>query len=128
MTALLDTHTLLWTALGEPKLGLQAQQFLRDSSSKLFVSAATAWEIATKVRSGKMPEAIAFEANFVKDVIMAGFALLPVTVEHALLAGRLPGPHRDPFDRMIAAQALALDIPVISKDEHLDAFGIRRIW
>lgn len=59
---------------------------------------------------------------------MSGYRLIPVTVEHALRAGRLPGAHGDPFDRMIAAQALAMDIPVLSVDPELDAFGVRRIW
>ncbi len=75
-----------------------------------------------------MPDAIAFEALFEQSVVEVGYTLLPIEVSHALLAGRLKGAHRDPFDRMITAQALALNMPVISRDEKLDEFGVRRIW
>ena len=96
--------------------------------TEILVSAASAWEIATKVRKGKWPEAISLEANFTEAMSNAGFRLLHISVDDALRAGRLPGDHKDPWDRMIAAQALALDIPIVSIDSKLDAFGIRRIW
>ncbi len=94
----------------------------------IYVSAASAWEIATKVRLGKLPEAVQLEADFINLVVGAGYKLLPISTEDALRSGRLPGDHRDPWDRMIAAQALALDIPVISGDIKLDGFGVTRIW
>jgi PIN domain nuclease of toxin-antitoxin system len=101
---------------------------ISTGQNELFVSAASAWEIATKVRIGKLPEAKALESRFLEVISAVGYILLPVTVEDGLLAGRLVGTHRDPWDRMIAAQAMALDIPVISNDKELDAFGVRRIW
>ncbi len=107
---------------------MAARATISDMQCELLVSAASAWEISTKVRIGKMPEAQALETRFVEWMLIAGYTLLPVTVQHGLTAGRLMGTHRDPFDRMIAAQALALDIPVISADVKLDAFGVRRIW
>jgi PIN domain nuclease of toxin-antitoxin system len=96
--------------------------------NELVVSAASAWEIATKVRLGRLPEAVEFERDFMSLIRRAGYSLRPVTVEDGLRAGRLIGAHQDPFDRMIAAQALADDIPVISVDAKLDVFGVRRIW
>ena len=92
------------------------------------VSAASAWEIATKVRLGKLSGAEHFERNFVTSVEDAGYLFLSIDVPTALRAGRIIGDHGDPFDRMIAAQALALDIPIVSSDTHLDSFGVRRIW
>ena len=95
----------------------------------MLVSSASAWEIATKVRLGKLPLAVEFEKNFLEVVVdVAGYELLSIDTETALRAGRLVGEHGDPFDRMIAAQALAMDIPVISIDAKLDSFGVRLIW
>ena len=128
MTVLLDTNALLWALLKPTQLGLKATQAIADQDNAVLVSAASAWEIATKVRSGKLPGADALERDFVRAVHDAGYTLLDITVENALRAGRLVGTHRDPFDRMIAAQALALDIPIVSIDAKLDAFAIRRIW
>lgn len=128
MNALLDTHTLIWAGGDRAKLSKRAIQILEASENVLLVSAASAWEIATKVRLGKMPEAIVLERDFVSILASAGYLPTPVTLEQALAAGRLPGKHRDPFDRMIAAQALDLKIPVISSDAELDGFGIERIW
>jgi PIN domain nuclease of toxin-antitoxin system len=90
--------------------------------------AASAWEIATKFRLGKLSSAQVLANNFVRNVTDAGYLLLSISVEHALRAGRLPGHHRDPFDRMLAAQAIHEDMPILSSDEQLDSFGVRRIW
>lgn len=92
------------------------------------VSAASAWEIATKVRLGKLPDAVDLEANFLVYMREADYHLLPITAEIALRASRMPGAHRDPFDRILAAHALAEDIPIISADAKLDDFGVRRLW
>lgn len=94
----------------------------------MLVSAASGWEIATKVRLGKLPWAAEFEQNFVGFVTDAGYKLVAIKIEVALRAGRITGDHRDPFDRMIAALALAEDMPLISSDAQLDTFGVRRIW
>jgi PIN domain nuclease of toxin-antitoxin system len=129
MRALLDTHTLLWAVLNPLQLSPDASAFIRDTNNVICVSAASAWEIATKVRIGKLPHAVSFERKFMEVVTqVAQYTLLPISPEVALRAGRLQGTHKDPFDRIIAAQALAEDIPVIGKDAELDAFGVRRIW
>ena len=128
MTAILDTHTLIWAGQAQHRLSPTARAVFSDPDNVFLVSAATAWEIATKVRLGKLSEATELEANFVAIVAGAGYKLVPVTAEDALNAGRMTGAHRDLWDRMIAAQALALDIPVISIDPKLDGFGVRRLW
>ncbi len=128
MTLLLDTHALLWATQTPGKLSGAARRAVTDSANIIFVSAASAWELATKVRLGKLPEAETLEREFLQLTQRTGFVLLSIEPEIALRAGRLVGAHGDPFDRMIAAQALELDIPVISADPKLDSFGVRRIW
>jgi PIN domain nuclease of toxin-antitoxin system len=128
MKVLLDTHTLLWATIEPASLSKQASVIIANPASEIYVSAASAWEIATKVRLGKLRGAEEFEREFLGDVDRAGYTLLSITTAHALRAGRLSGDHRDPFDRMIAAQALAEDIPILSADAKLDSFGITRIW
>jgi len=126
--ALFDTHALLWAVLQPKRLSASALQAVRNPSNELFVSAASAWEIATKMRLGKLPEAEIFEREFLGDIDRAGYTLMTIETEVALRAGRLMGSHGDPFDRMIAAQALSQDMIVLSNDEKLDAFGVRRLW
>lgn len=128
MRVLLDTCTVLWATLSPSALGREAETLIADMSNQILVSAATAWEIATKVRLGKLTGAEKLELNFVEVMDAAGYELLSIDMGSALRAGRLVADHRDPFDRMIAAQALGMDIPVLSPDSQLDKFGIRRIW
>jgi PIN domain nuclease of toxin-antitoxin system len=128
VTVLLDTHALVWAVLSRESLSQGAAEIIADPENEILVSAASAWEIATKVRLGKFNDAEPFERHFLAAVGEAGYTLLAIDAETALRAGRLKGDHGDPFDRMIAAQALALDIPVISTDAKLDGFGVRRIW
>ncbi len=128
MKVLLDTHALIWAVLSPASLSRQAARIIADEANTILVSAASAWEIATKVRIGKIPGAEALEKNFLDAMDMAGYTLLAIEAADALRAGRLAGDHGDPFDRMIAAQALAGDLPVISNDKRLDSFSIRRIW
>jgi PIN domain nuclease of toxin-antitoxin system len=128
MIVLLDTHTVLWSFIAPESIGREASAIIADEASEILVSAASAWEIATKVRIGKLPEAEALESRFLEALSEVGFILLAIDAETALRSGRLVADHGDPFDRMIAAQALQLDIPVISLDAKLDVFGVRRIW
>ena len=128
MNLLLDTHTLVWAILLPARLGKSAATAIANPGNEILVSAASAWEIATKVRLGKFPEAVPLERRFLETVADAGYTMIAIEPEVALRAGRLTASHGDPFDRIIAAHALALDIPIISKDPQLDQFGIRRIW
>jgi PIN domain nuclease of toxin-antitoxin system len=125
---LLDTNALLWAITSPQNLSHQAAEIISNEANMIVVSAASAWEIATKVRIGKLQAAEVFERDFLNVIEIAGYSLLPIDTACALRAGRLVGEHGDPFDRMIAAQALAEDIPVISPDAKLDSFLIRRIW
>ena len=128
MRLLLDTHTLLWWLIDDPALPVSARRLIARESNTIFVSAASGWEIATKFRLGRLPSA----ANLVEDFenFLAGerFETLPILLAHAVRAGLLPGPHKDPFDRMLIAQALAENLPIISNDSALDNYHVRRIW
>lgn len=128
MRYLLDTHTLLWAAFNQKKLSRRVRIILLSKQTVAMVSAASAWEIATKVRLGRMPEAQALEQDFIVTVQQAGYEIREVTTADFLRAGRLAAEHGDPFDRVIAAQALADDVPILSLDGKLDDFGVRRIW
>ncbi len=128
MRALLDTHALLWAAYHKELLSAPARRSIQSQRNEIFVSAASAWEIATKFRLGKLPFARDLVEDFVPTVTSAGYLLLSISVEHALRAGRLPAVHRDPFDRMLAAQAIHEDLLLLSNDAQLDVFGVRREW
>lgn len=129
MQFLLDTHALLW-ALTEPdKLGPTARALIEDPESGLLVSAASAWEISTKRRLGKLPQSDALVAGFGRHLTRLGVRTLEVTTEHGLLAGSLEWSHRDPFDRMLAAQCMFEALPLITKDSAFDDLaGVRTLW
>jgi len=124
---LLDTHVLLWWLNGGTKLSRRARNFIKTQETTVLVSAVSAWEIAIKSEAGKL-EAGPLVTDFHKELELEGFAELPISAHHAIRAGILGGPHRDPFDRMLIAQAQAESVPVISKDKLFDDYGVRRIW
>jgi PIN domain nuclease of toxin-antitoxin system len=125
---LLDTHTLLWWLDGDRRLSRRARQTVADEANAVLVSAASAWEIATKVRIGKLPGAVDVAADVVGCLARQRFESLDITVLHAQRAGRLPGTHRDPFDRMLIAQAQIEDLPIVTNDEVFDGYGVTRLW
>lgn len=125
---LLDTHVLLWWWAQPDHLSPRALGLLKDPHNTVVVSAASAWEIATKHRIGKMPSGGRIINQWEERIGTDGFIELAISSEHALRAGTLPGTHRDPFDRMLAAQSILEEIPVISIDEALSALGAARIW
>lgn len=128
MRVLLDTHALLWAVAYDELLSSRARHLIQPQRNEVFVSAASAWEIATKYRLGKLPQAQTLVDDFVSVIQLSGYQPLPINVEHALRAGRLTPEHKDPFDRMIAAQSIHEDLALISNDERLDIFGVRREW
>ena len=128
MRVLLDTHAFLWWIADSGRLSVVARQVVADETNDIVVSAASAWEITTKYRIGKLPGAEAVALDVAGAISAQSFEHLPISVVDAERAGRLPGPHRDPFDRMLAAQALARDLAVVSADAALDGYGVRRIW
>ena len=128
MRLLLDTHALIWWLAADQALPSTARDAIADPSNDVFVSAASAWEIATKHRIGKLPEAGRLAADVAGFVSEQGFIELPVTIRHGQLAGSLPGIHKDPFDRILVAQAILADMQIVSRDEILSAYGIARLW
>lgn len=128
MRALLDTHAFLWWLSDDPDLTRTARKAIADTGNSLIVSAVSAWEIATKVRLGRLPTAADLVADFVGYVERQGFELLSISAEHGVRAGLLPGPHKDPFDRMLIAQAQAENLPIISNEAVFSSYGIRCLW
>ena len=128
MKLLLDTHALLWWLDGDRRLSRRSRAAIADAENTVLVSAASAWEITTKERLGKLPGAAAVAADVAGAVASQAFEPLDISISHAQKAGRLPGPHRDPFDRMLIAQALLEGLPIVSDDEAFDAYGVERLW
>ena len=128
MRVLLDTCALVWFAIDDDQLPEKARKVVESLDTEAFTSAASAWEIATKVRLGKWPGAEGLALDLVSVIRELGFTELRVSVEHGVRAGLLPGPHRDPFDRMLIAQAQAENLPIVSCDRIFDEYHIRRIW
>jgi len=124
---LLDTHTLLWWVSNNPALSEVADRVLNESTNEVFVSAASAWEVTTKARLGKLT-AGRLAQDFVAEVRRQGFIPLSITMDHAQRAGSLPGHHRDPFDRMLIAQAQAENLVLVSSEVVFDTYGVRRLW
>jgi PIN domain nuclease of toxin-antitoxin system len=125
---LLDTHVLIWWLAGDLLLSPNAKAAIADPANEAFVSAASAWEIATKCRIGKLPQAAALAADMPGVLTGQGFVELPITVRHGQVAGGLPGPHRDPFDRMLIAQAVLTDLVLVSNEAVFDRYAVRRLW
>jgi PIN domain nuclease of toxin-antitoxin system len=125
---LLDTHTFLWWLAGDARLPTTARKAILDVANEVYVSAASAWEVATKVRLGKLPVATWLAHNFAGYVAAQGFQELPITSIHAQRAGLLANLHGDPFDRMLVAQAMAADLTLVSNEEVFDTMGVLRLW
>lgn len=119
---------MLWWLNDDRLLPAKARKLIALGSNAVVVSAASAWEIATKVRLGKLDMAADLAADFSNVLGQEGFESLPISVDHALRAGLLPGPHKDPFDRMLIAQAQAEGVPILSSDAVFDSYGVRRLW
>ncbi len=125
---LLDTHALIWWWKDDPILPPSARAAIEDRSNDVFVSAAAGWEIATKVRKGQLPEMRDRVATFHDDVVHEGFRHLPISSIHGVRGGSLAGAHKDPFDRILAAQALIEDLTVITRDREIADFGCKVLW
>ena len=128
MRVLLDTHAFLWWVADSRKLSASAHRAIGDEDNDVFVSAASAWEIATKYRLGKLPGAEALAVDIVGTISDQGFDKLPIGVEDAARAGALPGIHRDPFDRVLIAQAMRRNLVLISNESRFDQYGVLRLW
>jgi PIN domain nuclease of toxin-antitoxin system len=125
---LLDTHALVWWLAASPQLPPAMGQLIADPDNVVLVSAATAWEIATKFRLGKLPSMATVVTHIEHHVRAEGFQPLAVTMRHAQRAGSLPGPHKDPFDPMLIAQALEEACTLISNEAVFDRYAVSRSW
>ena len=125
---LLDTHALLWWLFDDPALPASARGAIASRQSQIFVSSASAWEISTKARLGKLPEAGDVPDRLGDYVRRGRFRPLDISLDHALAAGALPGPNRDPFDRMLIAQARIEDLTVVTKDPAFARYKVPVCW
>ena len=128
MRLLLDTHALLWWLDGDRRLSARVRRLVADEGNVVLVSAASVWEITTKARLGKLPGALAVAADVPGAVASQGFQSLSISVAHAQRAGSLANAHRDPFDRMLAAQAQFENLSIVTNDPLLESFEVTTIW
>jgi PIN domain nuclease of toxin-antitoxin system len=128
MKLLLDTHALYWWMIEEKRLSLTARKALQARASQIYVSPASAYELAYKHREGLLPKAGPLVRNFDAEIAEEGFFPLPITMEHGHRAGELADEHGDPFDRLLAAQAIVENMAIVSNDEKLSALGAKRVW
>ncbi|MEN8115244.1 MAG: type II toxin-antitoxin system VapC family toxin [Actinomycetota bacterium] len=128
MRVLLDTHALLWALMEPSRLSRDAQTVISDRANTLLVSSASAWEIATKHRIGRLDCADAVVHGYAAHLERLGAEELSIRSDHAFLAGSLDGDHRDPFDRMLAAQSLIEAVSVVTSDEAIACLGAPTIW
>lgn len=128
MRLLLDTHAFLWWLDGDRRLSRRGRAAIGDPGNQVFVSAASAWELSTKARLGKLAGALDVVSDIGGCLASQGFEELPISVIHAQRAGGLRIDHRDPFDRMLIAQAQMEDLPMVSNETLFDALGVQRVW
>ncbi len=127
MKILLDTHALIWWFNEPAKLSPKAFSILRSPGNTVLISAAVAWELAIKVNLGKV-DALSFISELANHTAREGFTELPINIGQAVRAGLLPRRHRDPFDRLLVAQAQDLNVPILSADRTLDQYDVKRLW
>lgn len=128
MQLLLDTHALLWWLDGDTSLSPAAREAIAEGANDVFLSAVSGWEITAKYRLGKLPGAAAVAKDVAGCVASQGFLELPITLLHGQTAGALPGLHRDPFDRMLIAQAMIERLILVSNEVAFDFYGVQRLW
>jgi PIN domain nuclease of toxin-antitoxin system len=125
---LLDTHAYLWVATDDRRLSLKARKAIKASASIIFVSAASAYELVYKHRAGQLPSIGPLVLQLDEDLAERGFSALPIAFEHGRRAGDLPTDHRDPFDRLLAAQSIVANMPIVTNDSKLAALGAKCLW
>lgn len=128
MKLLLDTHALIWWLAGDDALSRPAREAMADEANTIAVSAASAMEVATKFRIGKLPDAALLAQDFEAIIASQGFTELAISVHHARLAGEMNIAHKDPFDRLLIAQAQAEDMMLVSNEALFDGFAVNRLW
>ena len=124
MRLLLDTHAALWWLADDARVGADAERELSDGTNRILLSAAVVWEVAIK----RSLEKLQAPADLAATLVGAGAQPLPITLDHAAAVESLPWHHRDPFDRMLIAQALAEGTPIVSQDDRLRQYGVTLVW
>ena len=128
MKLLLDTHTLLWFVLDDARLSSKARALMDDLGNEILISPASYWEIAIKISLGKYRLEGDFEQFMEEQIARNQLTILPISTKHASVTASLPFHHRDPFDRLLIAQAITEQVPLLSADKAFDAYPVRRIW
>lgn len=128
MRLLLDTHAFLWFILADARLSSKARTLIEDGTNEILLSAASHWEIAVKVCVGKLILAEPFSVLIPREIRQNNLRLLPIELTHTAMVCTLPLHHRDPFDRLLIAQAVVEQVPLLSADSTLDAYPITRLW
>ena len=128
MRVLLDTHTFLWWVEGAPKLSRKAREMLADPDNECLVSLASAWELAIKTNLGKLQLALPVSRYVTEHIAANGFRVLGIELAHVARTEKLDLYHRDPFDRLLIAQALEEKLPVVTADPVFRKYGVKRIW
>lgn len=128
MRMLLDTHVFLWFVLGDMRLSSLARALIDDLGNEKLISPAVYWEIAIKVSIGKYALAEPYETFMDRGIRQNGFLILHIEPQHTAILTTLPFHHRDPFDRLLVAQAIAEQIPIVSNDPSFDAYPVQRLW
>ena len=128
MKFLLDTHTFLWAVLDDSRLSDRVRSLMLNTENELLVSPASYWEIAIKISLGKYTLNEDFNAFMERQTAYSEFTPLPISIKHASIVATLPFHHRDPFDRLLAAQALTEGVPILSIDKAFDCYSVSRIW
>jgi PIN domain nuclease of toxin-antitoxin system len=125
---LVDTHAFLWAVLSPERLTDRVRDVFTDRKSELLLSLATPWEMAIKAGIGKLENGAEILDDFESRVTASGYRILETSIKHTIRSGFLPRYHKDPFDRLLVAQALDLNIPILSRDDIFDLYGVQRIW
>lgn len=128
MNLLLDTHTFLWSILSDPRLSGTAVKLILDPNNKLFLSAASYWELAIKISIGKYRLPGPFATDLEHQIAENDITILPILIPHAEVVATLPYHHRDPFDRMLIAQAIVEQMPIVGVDSSFDPYPVTRLW
>src|SRR4051812_37682169 len=128
MRLLLDTHAFLWFIMGSPNLSATARALIEDETNERFLSAASLWEMAIKLSTGKLTLSAPFDVLIPRQLSLNGIGLLSIEVTHAAVVSSLPFHHRDPFDRLLVAQAIVENMPIVSVDKAFDIYAVTRLW
>lgn len=128
MTLLLDTHTFLWFVLNEAQLSASARALIADPNNEILISPMVYWEIAIKISIGKYVLHTPYEALMHQGIVGNGFKTLPIEPKHTAVLTSLPYHHRDPFDRLLIAQAMVEGLPIVSGDTAFDSYPVQRLW